>query len=377
MRIFCAAMIALALGLYIAYHQTAKATVADDSAAKLKEQKAKYDEEYDELVKRFEKAANTAEKKGILAEAKELATLTAEKVRKIAEDDPKSTTGFDAASFGLGRLVGAGAGGPDIDKLFAIVTEHHINNPKVRDIVLVAGRAGASGEKFLEAAAAKSTDKDVRGISLYILGISASAQSDDTSTEKESTALVKKAVDLLERAMKESPKTKVDGDIIENLCKAEIKSVQLLAIGQPVPALEGTELRDQKKQTTASLKGNVVLLDIWATWCGPCVGMIPHEREMVKRLADKPFKLVSVSVDEKKDTVTKFLVKNEMPWTHWWDDGEENPLIQTLKVRGYPTLYLIDAKGTIRRKWSGVPDPIETLDKAVDELVKEATAAKN
>lgn len=371
MRAFCAAMLALSVGLYFAYDRS-QGAVADDAAAKLKEQKAKFNEEFDELVKRLEKATTAAEKKGIVDEAKELAIITAEKVRKTAEIDPKSQAGFDAALFALSRLVDIGATGPDIDKLFAIVTEHHLNNPKVKDMVLSAGRAGPTGGKFLETVAAKSSDKALRAISLYILGMSAAAESDDARSPKQADELVKKAVEFLERAIKESPDTKVDGSTIKEACEGEIKSVKLLAIGSPLPDTVGTELRDQKKQSIAGLKGNVILLDLWATWCGPCISMIPHERELVEKLKGKPFKLISVSVDEKKDTLEKFIAKTPMPWTHWWDNGEENPIVEKLKVRGYPTLYLIDANGKIRRKWTGVPQPLDDIDKSVDELLKEA-----
>jgi len=373
MRIFCAAMLALSVGLYFAYDRS-QGAVADDAAAKLKEQKAKFNEEFDELIKRFEKAGTPAEKKGIQAEAKELGTLTAEKVRKIAEIDPKSEAAFDSASFVLTRLVPIGASGADVDKLFAIVTEHHLNNAKVKDMVLTAGSAGPAGGKFLETVAAKSPDKPVRATALYILGMSASAESDEARSPKQAEELVKKAVEFLERAVKESPDTKVDGETIKTACEAEIKLVKLLAIGSPLPPVEGTELRDQKKQSITGMKGNVVLLDIWATWCGPCVAMIPHERELVEKLKGKPFKLISVSVDEKKDTLEKFLTKTPMPWTHWWDNGEENPIVEKLKVRGYPCLYLIDAKGAIRRKWSGMPQPLNDIDTAVEELLKEAAA---
>jgi len=112
MRIFCAAMLALSVGLYVAYDRTAKA--ADDPAEKLKDVKSKFNEEFEDIIKRFEKAPTAADKMGLKAEAKELATLTAEKVRKIAEIDPKSATGFDAALFALSRLVPIGASGARI-----------------------------------------------------------------------------------------------------------------------------------------------------------------------------------------------------------------------------------------------------------------------
>jgi thiol-disulfide isomerase/thioredoxin len=108
------------------------------------------------------------------------------------------------------------------------------------------------------------------------------------------------------------------------------------------------------------------VLDVWATWCGPCRAMIPHEREMVGRLKGKPFALVSISCDEEKDTLTDFLDNEEMPWTHWWD-GKDGPLGKALAIRFYPTIYVIDAKGVIRFK--NIRE--EKLEEAVNKLLKE------
>jgi thioredoxin-related protein len=105
--------------------------------------------------------------------------------------------------------------------------------------------------------------------------------------------------------------------------------------------------------------------------------MIPHERELVKTMAKdkKPFVLVSVSADDEKDTLVKFLEKEPMPWVHWWDGGAENPVLKKYRVRAFPTLYLIDHTGAIKQKWVGRPES-DKLDKAIEEAVKEAEKAQ-
>jgi thiol-disulfide isomerase/thioredoxin len=142
-----------------------------------------------------------------------------------------------------------------------------------------------------------------------------------------------------------------------------------LSIGNAAPeikiqAVDGTEAR------LSALKGKVVVLDIWTTWCVPCKAMIPHEREMVERLKDKPFVLVSISADEKKETLTAFLAKEKMPWTHWWN-GQEGGIMEEWDVKYVPMVYVIDSRGVIRHKdLRG-----EELEKAVDALLAEEPEA--
>ena len=180
------------------------------------------------------------------------------------------------------------------------------------------------------------------------------------------------AIEMIEKAVKLAPDAKVGMETLSKAAIGEIASLKI-AVGHSIPEVEGFDL-DGKKVKLSSLKGTVVLFDFWATWCGPCRAMIPHERELIDKLAKKQFKILSVSADEKKDTLTEFLEKEKMPWAHWWD-GMQGPIAKTFKVCAFPTMYLIDAKGMIRKKWIGSPGN-EVLDKAVEELVAEMEKKK-
>lgn len=105
--------------------------------------------------------------------------------------------------------------------------------------------------------------------------------------------------------------------------------------------------------------------------------MYPHERSLVKRLADKPFVLIGVNSDKDLDKLKPVLKEQEITWRSFWngEKGTTGPISEEWNVKGWPTLYLIDHKGVIRYKWLGSPSG-DVLDKAVEKLVKEAEESK-
>lgn len=117
------------------------------------------------------------------------------------------------------------------------------------------------------------------------------------------------------------------------------------------PIVLAGETINGKQFSTASLKGKVVLVDFWATWCGPCVAELPRVKKLYAQYHDKGFEVVGVSCDNKPDTLMSYLAAHpDMPWTQLFDVNKPgwHPLATQLGITGIPTMYLIDKNGVCR-----------------------------
>jgi len=101
--------------------------------------------------------------------------------------------------------------------------------------------------------------------------------------------------------------------------------------------------------------------------------MYPHERSLVKKLADKPFVLLGVNSDQDLTELKKVLEEEQITWRSFWNgkEGTGGPISTDWNVHGWPTLYIIDHKGVIRHKHVGNPGN-DKLDAAIDKLVEAA-----
>jgi TonB family protein len=119
----------------------------------------------------------------------------------------------------------------------------------------------------------------------------------------------------------------------------------------------------------AGLKGKVVLLDFWGTWCPPCVRAVPSLRAIQKRHRDDNFVLLSVSSDSDEAVVRRFTESNDMHWPQFWD--RERKVQQAFDVRAFPTYVVIDADGVVRfRTAGGGPFEPDGLEKAIKAHLK-------
>ena len=100
--------------------------------------------------------------------------------------------------------------------------------------------------------------------------------------------------------------------------------------------------------------------------------MVPHEKEMVKRLANETFALIGINSDGGREPLLKILKEQGITWRQAVDGDTSGPLATKWNVNGWPTIYVLDAKGVIRHR--DLRD--EQLEEAVVKLIQEAKGTK-
>jgi thiol-disulfide isomerase/thioredoxin len=167
---------------------------------------------------------------------------------------------------------------------------------------------------------------------------------------------------------------------VGDLARSRLDEIRSLAISKPAPEIDG-ENDLGKLMKLADFRGKVVLLTFSGDWCGPCVAMYPHERDLVKRFAGRPFELLSVNTNAKREELLKTIAAGTITWRCWWEplgDGS-GPLADRWHIRAWPTIFAIDHRGILRAKSNGTldsKDQFETgLDETLEALIKEAEMA--
>lgn len=125
---------------------------------------------------------------------------------------------------------------------------------------------------------------------------------------------------------------------------------------------------DGKKISLDDLQGKVVLIDFWATWCGPCREALPHVREIAKKFEGQPLTVLSISVDTDEKKWKEFVAKNEMTWPQYLDHGFTGSVAKSFGVEAIPHTFTIDADGILQDEHIGD----SSIEGKLKKLIKRA-----
>jgi len=127
-----------------------------------------------------------------------------------------------------------------------------------------------------------------------------------------------------------------------------------------------------------SLAGKVVLIDFWATWCGPCKLALPHMKEIVQQFAGQPLVVISISLDTDEATWKDFVAKNGMTWLQYRDGSFDGPISSAFGVKAIPTTFSIDVDGFVQDQQVGqgkIEDKLKQLLAQAAERAAQKTVA--
>jgi cytochrome c biogenesis protein CcmG/thiol:disulfide interchange protein DsbE len=129
-----------------------------------------------------------------------------------------------------------------------------------------------------------------------------------------------------------------------------------VTIGSTAPDFRAKVLGESRYKTLADYKGQVVLLNVWATWCPPCQAELPSLQRLYQAYGDKGLKLVAVSIDDyvTEDSIRAFAKNFGITFEILHDST--HAIERIYQTTGYPESFVIGREGTIRKKWIGPDD---------------------
>jgi thiol-disulfide isomerase/thioredoxin len=141
-------------------------------------------------------------------------------------------------------------------------------------------------------------------------------------------------------------------------------------VGQMAPPVRLPQLSGTGDVSLESLRGKVVYLDFWASWCGPCRVSFPQLEQLRNELGPQGFEVLAINVDEKEADARQFLAEVPVSYPVLYDGEGITP--QTFGILGMPTGYLIDRQGMVREVHQGFrKNDGDTLRTAIIALLGE------
>jgi thiol-disulfide isomerase/thioredoxin len=308
---------------------------------------------------------------------------------ELAKANPKSQIGFAALEWLL--EIPSAYYFPAEASALELMSRQYAANPKIgRGIAVLAYYFDWTSTNFpsyhsavdlLNAVADKNPDRTARGQAALGLAWLAKRQFELAESEANPDAdrLAVKAVMAFEVVLRNygdcpfliTIGVRSSTRTLGGKAESGLYELRHLRVGQVAPRIEGEDL-DGARLKLSDYRGKVVLLVFWASWCGPCMADVPHEKALVDHFKGRPFVVVGVNGDYSKLEATKAVAEHEIPWRSYWDGekGPGGPIALTWDVQGWPTIYVLDDQGVIQYKdlrGKRLDTPLEKLVSAAEK----------
>jgi len=148
---------------------------------------------------------------------------------------------------------------------------------------------------------------------------------------------------------------------LERAYKADLASEEVrrkISSGKP-PAIDAARWLNSGELPWDKLRGKVVLLDFWGTWCGPCVKKLPDVQRLADKFRDRGLVVIGIHSAEGSDTCQEFVEKNKISYPIAIDSGKTE---EAYAIAAWPTVFVIDKTGKIVSGYTSDLPTDETID---------------
>lgn len=272
----------------------------------------------------------------------------------IAIANPVDDLGFMALRFAFYELrnIDQAIRSDYEDTVFELLETHYIHDLRLDRLLLGIIRFGGNrGVDLVDEVVARSNLRQLRGRGAYWSASERLKDVDDLSKSADERAQIRAEVMRMAKlvASEYGDVTVFQGEPGGEAIQPVLYVLDNLAIGQTIPEANAQRIGGDQ-ESLSQYRGNVLLLDFWATWCVPCIASLPDIERLSETLGDLDFQVITISVDETVELVEEFMESRvDLPYINWYV-GADSRLYNDWSIQGLPTYIVVDRDGTVLGK---------------------------